>query len=172
MKKLHMWLLVFLLSAPLAAWAGESKVDQLRVESAFSQTATGQTQGTNDAYVKGQLEVDGAVQLDGGLTIQALTATATVTVKHGLLTLNHISTPIVATIAAPTAATYLTIHNLSASGNVAHTVKLTSGTWDGTNNTATFNFTTAAGQTLTVVGVSATRYVIISNVGTVALSST
>jgi hypothetical protein len=82
MKKHLALLLVFLLSCPLPVWAGESKVDQLRVESAYTQTTTDQTQVTNDAYVKGQLEVDGVCRLDG-LTITLGTIAYTLPTDNG-----------------------------------------------------------------------------------------
>jgi len=50
------------------------------------------------------------------------------------------------------------------------TVKTKSGTtFDGTNNTATFD---AAGETLVLFGISATQFVIVENIGSVTLSST
>jgi len=50
----------------------------------------------------------------------------------------------------------------------AHTITLATGTFDGTNNTATFN---APGETLIVFGLDGTTGVIILNSGEVALTS-
>lgn len=101
---------------------------------------------------------------------QALTASGAITVgKHGLVTLAHATVIIAATLAAPAAGYDLVITNTSASGTVAHTVTLPAGvTWDGTNNTATLD---AAGEALHVVAVSATRWLIIDNIGSVGLST-
>ena len=100
---------------------------------------------------------------------QELTVTGTITRNNGLVKLNHISVIIAATLDAPVEGDRLVIVDSSASGTAAHTVTLPSGvTWDGTNNTATLN---AAGEALDVIALSATRWFIISNVGSVALSS-
>lgn len=48
------------------------------------------------------------------------------------------------------------------------TIVTTTGTFDGTNNTATFN---AADESLVLFGTSSTRWIIIANVGAVALSA-
>ena len=52
-------------------------------------------------------------------------------------------------------------------GTAGHTVTLTAGDYDGSNAIATFN---AAEETLVLLGVSATRFVILENIGSVALS--
>lgn len=101
---------------------------------------------------------------------QELTATGSITIDSGVLLLNHASTIIAATFdAAPVAGQELYIINSSASGTAAHTVTTPSGvTWDGTNNTATLN---APGEALHVIAISATRWFILENIGTVGLSS-
>lgn len=102
-------------------------------------------------------------------SVQQLTASGAVTINSGLLLLNHASTIIAATLDAPTAGDELFIVNNSASGTAAHTVTCAAGvTWDGTNNTATLN---APGEALHVVAISATRWQIFENIGSVALSS-
>ncbi len=99
---------------------------------------------------------------------QELTVTGAITINNGIVLLNHASTIIAATLDAPTAGDRLTILDSSLTGTAAHTVTLPSGvTWDGTNNTATFNL---LGERLEVVALSATRWYIISNTGSVALS--
>jgi hypothetical protein len=101
---------------------------------------------------------------------QALTASGAITVgRFGLVTLAHATVVIAATLAAPTKGDDLIIVNTSASGTVAHTVTLPAGvTWDGTNNTATLD---APEEALHVVAVSATRWKIMENIGSVALSN-
>lgn len=101
---------------------------------------------------------------------QALTASGAITVgRHGLVTLAHATVIIEATLAAPTAGDDLIIVNTSASGTVAHTVTAAAGvTFDGTNNTATLD---APEEALHLVAVSATRWKIMENIGSVALSN-
>jgi hypothetical protein len=89
-------------------------------------------------------------------------------IKSGLVTLAHNTVVIAATLAAPVAGDELIITDASASGTAAHTVTLPgSVTWDGTLQVATFN---APGETLHVVALSATRWLILSNIGAVGLS--
>lgn len=100
---------------------------------------------------------------------QTLTASGAITITNGLVLLNHASTIIAATLAAPTVGDELFIVDSSASGTAAHTVTLPSGvTWDGTNNTATLN---APGEALHVIAISTTRWFILENIGSVALST-
>ncbi len=99
---------------------------------------------------------------------QELTASGAVTINSGVLKLNHASTIIAATLDAPTAGDELFIINNSASGTAAHTVTVPGGvTWDGTNTIATLN---APDESLHVVAISATRWQIMANNGTVAFS--
>jgi hypothetical protein len=100
---------------------------------------------------------------------QELTATGAITIDSGVVLLNHATVIIAATLDAPTAGDELFIIDSSASGTAAHTVTTASGvTWDGTNNTATFN---APDELLHVVAISATRWQVIVNGGAVAFSS-
>jgi hypothetical protein len=101
---------------------------------------------------------------------QTLTATGAITVgKHGVVQLNHATVIIAATLAAPEAGYDLVIVDNSASGTAAHTVTLPAGvTFDATNNTATLN---APGEALHIVALSATRWFILENIGSVALSN-
>lgn len=100
--------------------------------------------------------------------VQTLTASGAITITSGVVLLNHASTVIAATKAAPTAGDVLYIINSSASGTAAHTVTLPSGvTWDGTNDVATLN---APGEALLAVAISSTRYLVLVNVGSVAFS--
>lgn len=101
------------------------------------------------------------------LPFQELTASGAIT--SNIVGLNHATVIIASTLAAPVAGEPLFVIDTSATGTTAHTVKLTAGTFDGTNNTATLN---APDEALYCIGISATRFQIILNVGGVALSST
>lgn len=82
--------------------------------------------------------------------------------------LNHISTIIAATIADSKAHQGLfVVKDTSASGTAAHTLTLTVGTFDGTNNVATLN---ASNEALVVWFDSNGDGTIVENVGAVALS--
>ena len=120
---------------------------------------------TDDAAVGGDLTVTGVVN-NVTLGVQAMTASGAISGDYSLVTLNSTTPKIEATIAAPTAGELLVITQLDA-GTAGHTVTLTAGTFDGTNDVATFN---AAGETLVLVGVSATRYMVVENIGSVAFS--
>ena len=132
------------------------------------------------------LTVTGAITATGGVTgavtgnitgnvvgahrhsVQTLTATGAITITSGLVILAHNATIIAATLAAPTAGAELYIVNNSASGTAAHTVTLPSGvTWDGTNDVATLD---APGEALHVIALSATRWFVLENIGSVAFS--
>ena len=77
-------------------------------------------------------------------------------------------TKLALTIAAPEVGWLLVIYQKDA-GTAAHTVTLTSGTYNGTNKIATFN---AQNKGLVLLGVSATRFIIVANIGTVTFSGT
>jgi hypothetical protein len=110
---------------------------------------------------------DGRVDAPGGS--QILTASGAITINNGTVQLNHNTVVIAATLDAPVAGDQLLIVDNSASGTAAHTVTLPAGvTFDGTNNTATLN---APGEALLLRALSATRWFIVLNIGSVALSS-
>jgi hypothetical protein len=99
---------------------------------------------------------------------QTLTATGAITINSGLVLLSHATVVIAATLDAPTVGDELYIVNSSASGDAAHTVTLPEGvTWDGTNDVATLD---APGEALHVLAISATRWFILENIGSVGLS--
>lgn len=103
------------------------------------------------------------------LASQELTETGAITVTSGLVMLNHASTVIAATKAAPAVGDVLWIINSSASGTAAHTVTLPAGvTWDGTNRVATLD---APNEALLVIAISATRFYIVVNNGTVSFGN-
>ncbi len=120
-----------------------------------------------DADLRGNLigNVVGQVQN----SVQTLTTSGAITLNSGVVLLNHVTVAIAATLDAPTAGDELFIIDSSTSGTAAHTVSLPAGvTWDGTNNTATLN---ATAEALHVVAISATRWYIVDNNGSVGLSS-
>ena len=113
------------------------------------------------------------IQSNASFPVQTFTATGTLKagVATGLITLDHISTPIVLTdLPAPKdSGQLLIISNISASGTEAHTVTCESGvTFDGTNNTATLD---APAEQLILMSISTTRWLILLNSGSVGLSS-
>lgn len=100
--------------------------------------------------------------------VEELTVTGAVSARVQSVELNHATVIVAATIAdAADHQGFLIVKNTSASGTAAHTLTLTSGTFDGTNNVATLN---APNEALAVYIDSAGNGTIIENVGTVALS--
>lgn len=100
--------------------------------------------------------------------VQELTASGAITITSGIVLLNHATVAIAATLAAPTAGDELFIIDNSASGTAAHTVTVPgSVTLDGTNDVATLN---APEEALHIVAISATRWKIMENIGSVGLS--
>lgn len=105
---------------------------------------------------------------DVSARVQELTVTGAVAAGKQSVELNHASTIVAATIAdASTHQGLFIVKNTSASGTAAHTLTLTAGTFDGTNNVATLN---APNEALLVYFDSAGNGTIIENVGAVALS--
>ena len=100
-------------------------------------------------------------------TATELTESGAIPANTSYVELNNSTTKIEATIAAPAAGRFLVITQTD-SGTKGHTVTLTAGTYDGSNTIATFN---AAAETLVLYGISATRFVIVENIGAVGLSS-
>lgn len=101
-------------------------------------------------------------------SVQTLTASGAITLNSGLVILSHATVAIAATLDAPTAGDELIIVNNSASGTAAHTVTLPAGvTWDGTNDVATLD---APGEALHVKALSATRWFVLENIGTVGIA--
>ncbi len=98
--------------------------------------------------------------------IQDMLASGAINEYAELVRLNSTTPLIAATIAAPRPGRFLVITQIDG-GIAGHTVTLTAGTFDGTNDVATFD---AAGETLVLYGVSETRFMIVENIGTVAFS--
>ena len=77
------------------------------------------------------------------------------------------ATAIALTIAAPAKGRLLII-NQQDTGTAGNTVTLATGSWDGTNKRLTFD---AQDETIVAYGISATRFVILENIGSVSLST-
>jgi hypothetical protein len=133
-----------------------------------------ETDTINETTAASGVTIDGALLKDGrsnlGAQVQALTATGAITIKSGLVTLAHATVVIAATLAAPVAGDHLIISDASASGTAAHTVTLPAGVTfvGGSNNTATLD---APGETLDMIAISATKWLILENIGSVGLST-
>ncbi len=105
---------------------------------------------------------------DVSARVQELTASGAITAGVQSIELNHATVVIAATVASAVNHPGLfVIKDTSASGTTAHTVTLTAGTFNGTNNVATFD---ARDEMLVVYFDSAGRGQVIANVGAVALS--
>jgi hypothetical protein len=101
--------------------------------------------------------------------VQELTVTGTATPGVQSLELNHGSTPVVVTVASALNHPGLFIvKDTSGSGTESHTVTLSAGTFDGTNNKITLN---APKEAIAVYFDSAGAGTILENVGGVALAS-
>lgn len=97
------------------------------------------------------------------------TATGAVTAGVSLVTLNHATVAADCTIAdAANHPGFFAVVNTSASGTAAHTLTLTAGTFDGTNNKATLN---APAESLLVFFGSDGNGTIIVNTGSVGLAA-
>ena len=109
---------------------------------------------------------DGAASISGGT--EELLVSGAVTPGMRIVELNHATVAIAATIADFAAHPGIFIvKNTSASGTAAHTLTLTSGTFDGTNTIATLN---APGEQLAVFVDGAGNGTILQNTGSVGLS--
>jgi hypothetical protein len=119
--------------------------------------------------IKSNLNVGGTITGTTAQPFAEFTATGTNTVNSGMITLNHATVPVVISVPAPgVAGKFLIIKDTSASGTAAHVVTATASTFDGTNNTATFN---APLEQLILYSVSATAWTIVLNSGSVSMSS-
>jgi hypothetical protein len=113
-----------------------------------------------------------AAEINNGCDVsgrtQELTASGAVTAGKQSVEIKHNSQAAECTIATAVAHQGLfVVKNTSASGTAAHTCVITTGSWDGTNKTATLN---APNECLVVYFDSAGNGTILSNVGSVGLS--
>lgn len=99
-------------------------------------------------------------------TATELTVSGAIPTNASYVELNCNGTAIAATVAAPAAGRLLVVTQTD-EGTDGHTVTLTAGTLDGSNTIGTFN---AQHETLALYGISATRFVILENIGAVGLS--
>ena len=135
-----------------------TKIDRRRFE-ALEDTSLQETTATGSEITN---------VADVSARVQELTETGSVTAGVQSVELNHASTVVEATIAdAADHQGLFIVKNTSASGAAAHTLTLTSGTFDGTNNVATLN---APDECLVVYFDSAGNGTIVENVGSVGLS--
>lgn len=105
---------------------------------------------------------------DVSARIQELTVTGAVTAGKQSVELNHASVIVAATIAdAANHQGLFIVKDTSATGTAAHTLTLTAGTFNGTNNVATLN---ALNEALVVYFDSAGNGTVLVNIGSVALS--
>jgi len=129
-------------------------------------TATVSELNLNDGQTATAAEVNNAA--DVSARVQELTATAAVTAGVQSVELNHASVVVAATIAdASNHQGLFIVKNTSASGTAAHTLTLTAGTFNGTNNVATLD---APNEALVVYFDSNGDGTVVENVGTVTLS--
>jgi hypothetical protein len=98
---------------------------------------------------------------------QELTASGAVRVGVQSVELNHATVAVDATLASTVEGLFI-VKDTSASGTAAHTLTLTSGTFNGTNNKATLN---APNEALVVYFDSSGDGTIVENVGAVALAT-
>lgn len=120
-----------------------------------------------------QLRVTGFLEVGSNMSlpVQAFTATGTPKVNcgTGVITFANDSTPILLTIPAPRDSGQLLILRNLSTNTTAHVITAAAGTtFDGTNNTATFD---GVGDQLIMVSISTTRWLILLNTGSVGLSS-
>ncbi len=158
-------------ASTIASFDGSKNVKSLAVTTYPSLTELSYVKGVTSA-VQTQMDLKSPIAAPTftglvKLPFQELTSSGAIT--SNIVGLNHATVAVAATLAAPVAGEPLFVIDTSATGTASHTVKLTSGTFDGTNNTATLN---APDEALYCIGISATRFQIILNVGSVGLSST
>lgn len=119
----------------------------------------------------GMTAVEANLAADVSSFIGTYTATSPAAIPSTvrIIELNHASTAIEKTIASmvPYAGQIVIVKDTSATGTAAHTVTITTGTWNGTNKVATLN---ALNKCLVVAVDSAGNGTILENVGAVALS--
>lgn len=149
-----------------SAWQNETvKVGTLNV-GGTDVTATAAELNVMDGVTATATEINRVADIS--FRVQERTTTGAVTAFVQSLELNHATVAIAATMADSADHQGLFIvKNTSASGTESHTLTLTAGTFDGTNNVATLD---APGEALIVYFDSDGNGVIVENIGSVALS--
>jgi hypothetical protein len=111
-----------------------------------------------------------STQLDtqaAAVTAVEYTASGAIAEGDNVSDLNQAGSALAMTIDHPTPGRILVITHIDA-GTEAHTVTLSNGTFDGTNNRATLN---AQNEALVLLGISDDRFLILKNYGSVGLSA-
>jgi hypothetical protein len=126
----------------------------------------------NPMYGQNKADTEVAVASDTDVFLKEYTATAAMGSDSGkvrCIELNHASTVIAITalVGADYAGEVVSVKDTSASGTAAHTVTLSSGTWNGTNTVVTLN---APDECIVVMFDSAGDGTVLANLGSVALS--
>lgn len=98
---------------------------------------------------------------------QELTVSGAVDLGTRAVELNHATVIVAATMAPPTNGGLVVIKDTSATGTAAHTITLTSGTFNGTNAIATLN---ALNECIAIFFDSAGNGTVLVNTGVVAFS--
>ena len=131
-------------------------------------TATGGVTGDVIGNVTGDVTGDltGLIKGLPSTTLSVAGPTAVDLSATNVLVLDGGTAAAAATIAAPVAGAFLAV--FCSDGTQDCTVTLTAGTFDGTNEIATFEVT---GDSLLLYGLSATRFLILNDIGSVALST-
>ena len=133
-------------------------------------TQTGASSFTGAVNVAGSATVANVIACDGikfRTRAIANTLSATLNSDESFVTISPGGTGsvVVCYAGAPAAGKILAVSHIAANTGTAQVVLSPGCTFDGTNGTATLN---AANECLVVLGISATRYVILENIGTVA----
>lgn len=124
-------------------------------------------QPASPPYSNGPYTSDQQINYRGlGLNATEYIASGAINPQDSFVQLNSSGAVIEMTLPAPVEGKHLIITHSDVSTS-AHTITLASGTWDGTNDVATFN---AENESLVLFGVSSTRYIIVENIGSVAFS--
>jgi hypothetical protein len=138
------------------------------ISGAINVAGTAGFAGTADCI--GNLKVRGDATLTGKATTQAVnltaenfTTTGSANADTGYITMA--GTAFTVTVPTPSSGKWLVIAQTAGAGGTANCPPGI--TFDGTNGTANFN---AVNETLILFGVSATSYVVVENIGSVALA--
>jgi len=138
-------------------------------ESAILDGATVTTAELNKLASMGSTTAEIDNECDRSARVQQLTASGAVTAGVKFVELDHDATIIAATIADFSNHEGLfVVADVSTTGTAAHTLTLTAGTFNGTNNKATLN---APGEALCCYVGADGNGVVLSNVGSVALAT-
>jgi hypothetical protein len=131
--------------------------------SAIAAFVAGQSQNYSGSFTG--THTGNAVLAATAFSTAEMTETGAVPATASMVLLNNDAASIEGLIAP--AAGLVRIITQKDTGTEGHIIT-TVGTFDGTNNTATFN---AANETLVLIGVSSTRWAIVENIGAVALTA-